>query len=232
MHEYGTTREQMAMVSVKNHKNGALNPKAQFQREITLESVLNAPMEAEPLTVLDSSPVSDGAAALVLCPLDNAKKYTNTPIKIIGSGHATDTLALHNRESITTMKATVIAAKRAYEQSKKSPNDIDVCEVHDCFTIGEIIATEDLGFFKKGEGGKAVEDGRTSLNGEIPVNPSGGLKARGHPIGATGIAQVVEIVTQLRGKAERRQIKDARVGLTQNIGGSGGTAVVHIFEVA
>ncbi|MFA5771914.1 MAG: thiolase domain-containing protein [Thermoplasmata archaeon] len=232
MHEYGTTREQIAAVSVKNHKNGALNPKAQFQREITLESVINAPMEADPLTVLDSSPVSDGAAALVLCPLDKAKKYTNAPIKIIGSGQATDTLALHNRESITTMKAAVIAAKRAYEQSKKSPGDIDVCEVHDCFTIGEIIATEDLGFFKKGEGGKAVEDGRTSLNGEIPVNTSGGLKARGHPIGATGIAQVVEIVTQLRGKAEKRQIKGANIGLTHNIGGSGGTAVVHIFEVA
>jgi acetyl-CoA C-acetyltransferase len=232
MHEYGTTREQMAMVSVKNHKNGAHNPKAQFQREITLESVINAPMEADPLTVLDSSPLSDGAAALVICSLDKAKKYSNIPIKIIGSGQATDTLALHNRESITTMKATVAAAKRAYEQSKKSPANIDICEVHDSFTIGEIIATEDLGFFKKGEGGKALEDGRTSLNGEIPVNTSGGLKARGHPIGATGIAQVVEIVTQLRGKAEKRQVKDAKVGLAHNIGGSGGTAVVHIFEVA
>lgn len=231
MHKYGTTREQLAMVAVKNHHNGSLNPKAQFQSAIKLENVLNAPMVASPLGVFDCAPSSDGAAAVVLCPLARAHEFTSTPIKIIGTGQATDSIALHDREDITTIGSTLAAAERAFKHSNKTPPDIDVAEVHDSFTISEVLAIEDLGFVKKGQGGKAVKEGTTTLEGEIPINPSGGLKARGHPHGATGVAQAVEIVTQLRGKADKRQVPEAKVGLTHNIGGTGGTAVVHIFEV-
>ncbi|HDO19744.1 MAG TPA: thiolase domain-containing protein [Thermoplasmatales archaeon] len=232
MHEYGTTREQLAQVAVKNHENGLLNPEAQFHRKITIEDVINAPMVADPLTLLDCSPISDGAAALILCPLDRAKDYTDKIVKIIGAGQASDSLALHGREDICTFRATVNAARMAYEQAGIKPTDIDVAEVHDCFTIAEILAIEDLGFVKKGEGGKAVEEGRTARDGDIPINPSGGLKAKGHPVGATGVAQVAEIVLQLRGEAGERQIKDARIGLAHNIGGSGASCTVHIMEVA
>ncbi|RLF58600.1 MAG: thiolase domain-containing protein [Thermoplasmata archaeon] len=231
MYEYGTTREQLAMVAVKNHENGLLNPHAQFHRKITVDDVLNSPKVADPLTLLDCSPISDGAAALILAPLDKAKEYTDKIVKIIGSGQASDSLALHGREDICTLKATVEAGKQAYKQAGIEPKDIDVAEVHDCFTIAEILAMEDLGFVKKGEGGKAVEEGRTRIDGDIPINPSGGLKAKGHPVGATGIAQAAEIVLQLRGEADKRQVKDAEIGLTHNIGGSGASCVVHIMEV-
>jgi acetyl-CoA C-acetyltransferase len=230
MHEYGTTREQLADVAVKNHKNGSLNPKAQFQREITRETVIASPMVSSPLRMFDCAPSSDGAAAVVLCPLEQARKYTETPIEIVGSGQASDYLALHHRKDICTMEATKAAAKRAFAMASLTQKDVDIAEVHDNFTISEILAIEDLGFFKKGEGGKATEAGLTGLEGEVAVNTSGGLKARGDPIGATGLAQVVEIVTQLRGKASKRQVKDAQVGLTHNVGGSGATAVVHIFR--
>ena len=231
MYEYGTTREQMAEVAVKNHENGLLNPNAHFHRKITVEDVLNSPKVADPLTLLDCSPISDGAAALILAPLDEARKYTDKIVKIIGSGQASDSLALHGREDICTLRATVEASRQAYKQAGIEPKDVDVAEVHDCFTIAEILAIEDLGFVKKGEGGKAVEEGMTRLDGEIPVNPSGGLKAKGHPVGATGIAQAAEIVLQLRGEAGKRQVKDAEIGLTHNIGGSGASCVVHIMEV-
>lgn len=230
MYEYGTTREQIAEVAVKNHEHGMLNPEAQFHRRITVEDVINAPPVAEPLTVLDSSPISDGAAVLILCPLEKAKKYTDKIVKIKGSGQASDSLALHGRENICTFKSTVVAAKTAYKQAKVQPKDVDVAEVHDCFTIAEILAIEDLGFVKKGEGGKAVEEGVTRLHGSIPVNTSGGLKAKGHPVGATGIAQAAEIVKQLRGEADKRQVPDARIGLAHNIGGSGASCTVHIME--
>jgi len=230
MHEYGTTREQLADVAVKNHRHGSMNPKAQFQREITRETVLSSPMVSSPLRMFDCAPSSDGAAAVVLCPLDVAKKYTDVPIEIVGSGQASDTLALHHRRDICTMDATRAAAKRAFEMARLSQKDVDVAEVHDNFTISEILAIEDLGFFKKGEGGKATEAGLTGIDGEVAVNTSGGLKARGDPIGATGLAQVVEIVNQLRGTAGKRQVKDAQVGLTHNVGGTGATAVVHIFR--
>ena len=230
MHDYGTTKEQLAQVAVKNHKNGALNPNAQYRREITLEQALKATMVAEPLGLLDCSPVTDGAASIVLCAAEKAKKYTDKPIKIIGSGQGSDTLALHSRRDICTLDATVHAAKMAYKQAKVTPKDIDFAEVHDCFTIAEICAIEDLGFVKKGEGGKAIENNITTLDGQIPVNTSGGLKAKGHPVGATGVAQIVEIVEQLRGEADKRQVKDARIGLAHNVGGSGATAVVHILE--
>ncbi len=230
MHVYGTTREQLADVAVKNHKHGSLNPKAQFQRPITREVVLGSPLVASPLRVFDCAPSSDGAAAVVLCPLDQAKKYTEVPVEIIGTGQASDTLSLHDRKDICTMEATRFAAKRAFDMAGITHRDVDVAEVHDNFTISEILALEDLGFFKKGEGGKATEAGITGLEGEIAVNTSGGLKARGDPIGATGLAQAVEIVTQLRGKADKRQVKDAQVGLTHNVGGTGATAVVHLFR--
>ncbi|MBN1676912.1 MAG: thiolase domain-containing protein [Candidatus Thermoplasmatota archaeon] len=230
MHVYGTTREQLADVAVKNHRHGALNPKAQFRREITRETVLGSPMVSSPLRVFDCAPSSDGAAAVVLCALENAKKYTDTPVEIIGSGQASDTLSLHDRKDICTMEATRVAAKRAFDMAKVAQKDVQVAEVHDSFTISEILAIEDLGFFKKGEGGKATEAGLTGLSGQIAVNTSGGLKARGDPIGATGLAQAVEIVAQLRGKADKRQVKDAQVGLTHNVGGTGATVVVHVLR--
>ncbi len=232
MHQHGTTREQIADVAVKNHKHGSLNPKAQFQRPITRETVLGSPMVASPLRVFDCAPSSDGAAAVVLCPLDHAKKYTDLSVEIIGSGQASDTLSLHHRRDITTMDATRVAAERAFKMAGVTQKDVDVAEVHDNFTISEILAIEDLGFFPKGEGGKATEAGKTGLEGEVAVNSSGGLKARGDPIGATGLAQTVEIVTQLRGNAGKRQVKDASVGLTHNVGGTGATVVVHIFRRA
>ena len=230
MHDHGTTREQLAQVAVKNHANGALNPNAQFKREISIDAVINAPPVSYPLGMLDCSPVSDGAATVVLCAAEKAKKYTDTPVKIIASGQASDTLALHGRRDICTFDSTVHAAKMAYKQANIKPKDIDVAEVHDCFTIAEILAIEDLGFVKKGEGGKAIDNKITTLDGEIPVNTSGGLKAKGHPIGATGVAQIAEIVTQLQGTADQRQIKDAKIGLTHNIGGTGASCVVHILE--
>ncbi|KAA0012296.1 MAG: thiolase domain-containing protein [Thermoplasmata archaeon] len=231
MHKYGTTQEQLAMVAVKNHYNGSLNPKAQFKRRISVEDVLKSPMVADPLHLLDCSPISDGAAAAVLAPLEIAKKYTDKPIKISASIQATDTLSLHGRKRFDALPAAQHAAKLAYEKADIKPKDVDVAEVHDCFTIAEIIAIEDLGFVEKGKGGKATEEGLTALDGEIPVNTSGGLKAKGHPVGATGVAQINEIVLQLRGEAGERQVKEAEIGLAHNVGGSGGTAVVHILEV-
>ena len=230
MHEYGTTREQLADVAVKNHKHGSLNPKAQFKREITWETVMGSPMVSSPLRMFDCAPSSDGAAAVVLCPLEQAKKFTEIPIEIIGSGQASDSLSLHHRKDICTMEATKVAAARAFKMANLTHKDVDVAEVHDNFTISEILAIEDLGFFVKGQGGKATEAGLTGLEGEVAVNTSGGLKARGDPIGATGLAQAVEIVTQLRNKAGKRQVKDANIGLTHNVGGTGATAVVHLFR--
>lgn len=231
MHNYGTTRDQLAMVAVKNHKNGALNPNAQFQREITRDTVINATMIADPLTLMDCSPVSDGAACVILCPLEMAKQYTDMLVKILASGAATDNLALHQRDDIASLKAVRLSGERAFKQARLKPENIDVAEVHDCFTIAEICVIEELGFAEKGKGGEFTERGYTTLEGKIPVNTSGGLKAKGHPVGATGVAQVVEIVEQLRGNAGKRQVKDAKIGLTQNMGGSGASSVVHIFSL-
>ncbi|MEM2138561.1 MAG: thiolase domain-containing protein [Candidatus Woesearchaeota archaeon] len=228
MHEYGTTEEQMALVSVKNHKNALKNKYAQFHKEISVQDVLNSPKIADPIKLLDASPISDGSAAVVLASEEIAKKLTDEPIWIIGSGHATDTISLHDREDLLTIKATVEAAKQAYLQAKIEPKDIQVAEVHDCFTIAELLAIEDLGFVKKGESGKFVEDAQTEIGGKIPINPSGGLKAKGHPVGATGIAQAIEAVLQLKGKACNNT--NAEIALTHNVGGSGGSALVHIFK--
>ncbi len=230
MEKYGTTREQLAMVSVKNHKNGAKNPLAQFPFEISVDDVLCSVMVADPLRILDCSPITDGAAALILCPVEKAKELGKPIIKIIGTGHATDTIALAQRKDITWLEATYLAAQQAYAMSGKKPEDIDVLEVHDCFTIAEICVTEAVGYFEKGKGGEAVEKGWTAVEGEKPVNVSGGLKSKGHPVGATGVAQAIEIVKQLRGEAGERQIEKARIGMTQNMGGSGASTLVHVFE--
>lgn len=230
MEKYGTTREQLALVAVKNHLNGSKNPLAQFPFEITVDSVLNSVLIADPLRILDCSPITDGAAAAILCPVEMARKMNKPVVKIIGSGHATDAIALSSRKDLTWLEATYQAGKQAYAMADKKPEDIDVLEVHDCFTIAEICVIEALGIVEKGKGGEAVEDEVTYLEGKIPVNPSGGLKAKGHPVGATGVAQVIEIVKQLRGEAGKRQVKKPKIGMAQNMGGSGGSTVVHIFE--
>jgi acetyl-CoA C-acetyltransferase len=238
MQEYGTTQEQLAAVAVKNHANGLLNPHAQYHMRVSVEDVLASTMVADPLHLYDCSPITDGAAALVLTTVEKARETAKDRpiirpiIKITGSGMATDTIALANRGDLSELSAVRLAGERAYEMAGRKPEDIHVVEVHDCFTIAEIMATEALGFFDRGFGGSAVEQGLTSLQGRIPVNSSGGLKSKGHPVGATGVAQAVEIVTQLRGEAEQRQVEGARVGLAQNMGGSGGSSVVHILEVA
>jgi acetyl-CoA C-acetyltransferase len=189
-------------------------------------------MVADPLHILDCSPITDGAACVVMADLETAKKICKKPIvKITGFGHATDSIALHSRKSLTRLEATIQAAERAYKMAGKKPDDIDFAEVHDCFTIAEIIVIEDLGFFDKGKGGKGAESGETHVGGRIPINPSGGLKSKGHPVGATGVAQAVEIVHQLRGEAGDRQVSGAKTALAQNMGGSGGSTVVHIMEV-
>jgi acetyl-CoA C-acetyltransferase len=233
MHRYGTTRDQLSHVSVKNHRHGAMNPHAQYPFEVKLDQVAKSTMIADPLTILDCSPITDGAAAAILCPLERAKEFTQKPvIKVIGSGHATDTIALHQRKDVTWLSATEKAGERAFEMSGKTHNDIDLLEVHDCFTIAEIVVLESLGFVERGKGGTAAESGMTALGGKLPVNTSGGLKSKGHPVGATGVAQIHELVTQLRGDAGDRQVEGAKVGMAQNMGGTGGSTVVHILEVA
>jgi len=230
MHEYGTTEEMLASVAVKNHANGAHNKYAQFQREITMEQALSAKMVADPLKILDCSPITDGAAALVLAPLDSASSYTEKPIEILASEQASGTLALHDRENLTSIKAAKIAGQNAYKKAGITPKDIGVAEVHDCFTIAEIVATEDLGFFAPGQGGPAAIEGKTKIDGEVAVNTSGGLKATGHPVGATGVKQACEVAWQLRGEGEETQVKDVEYALTHNVGGSGATAVVHLYK--
>lgn len=230
MDRYGTTEEQMAAVAVKNHHNALFNPYAQFHKEITIETVLNSRVIAWPLKLFDCSPISDGAAVIILASENIAKKYTDTPVWIAASAQASDTMALCEREDLTTFRAARMAAEQAYKMAGVEPKNIDVAEVHDCFTIAEIIAYEDLGFCKKGEGGKLIEEGETEIGGRIPVNTSGGLKAKGHPVGATGVAQIVEIVHQLRGEAGKRQVDGAEIGLTHNVGGTGATVTVHILR--
>jgi acetyl-CoA C-acetyltransferase len=230
MAAHGTTVEDLAAVAVKNHAHGALNPKAQFRSRVTSEQVMASAPVADPLRLLHCSPVSDGAAAVLLCPLSRAKEFTDRPVKIRASAMATSSMALADRENIAVLDSVALAGARAYQMAGLRPSDINVAEVHDCFTIAEICAIEALCFVPTGKGGAAARSGETALGGRLPVNTSGGLKSKGHPVGATGIAQAIEIVEQLRGEAGERQVKDAGIGLTQNMGGSGASAVVHIFE--
>ena len=247
--KHGTDWDQLASVTIKNHRNGALNPKAQFQSEIMaiaqklgeregrtfrnemefLRSDLN-PTIASPLRLFDCCPISDGAAAVILVSNDVARQYTDTPIKVAGMGQASDTIALHSRLDFTTLRAAVKASEDAYKMAAAIPKDIQVADVHDCFTIAEIIATEDLGFFPKGQGGNAAEEGRTALNGEVPINPDGGLKAKGHPVGATGVAMAYEMFKQLRGQAGKHQVMGAETGLTHNVGAAGASVTVQVFR--
>lgn len=230
--KYGLTLEQLSHVSVKNHANGALNPDAQYPFTVTLEGVMTSTMVADPLRLLHCSPITDGAAAIILCSAELAlTQFKNHPSVIIkGSGQATDTIALHSRDDLTYLKAVDISAQRAYKMAGLTPKDIDFAEVHDCFAIAEIMVTEALGFFDRGTGGIAAENGVTARQGAKPINTSGGLKSKGHPVGATGVAQIIEISRQLWGEAGARQLKDPRYGLAQNMGGSGGSSVVHILE--
>ena len=230
MHAYGTTQEQMAQVAVKNHYHGSLNPKAHMQKEITLETVMTSRCVAWPLKLYDCSLITDGASCIILAKPELAAKYTDQPVQVVGSGQASDTIGLYERKSLTSLSATILAAKTAYEMADVRPEQISLAEVHDCFTFAELMAYEDLGFCKPGEGGKLVESGQTRLGGLIPINTSGGLKAKGHPVGATGTAQAYEVYLQLTNQAGKRQVKDAKIGLTHNVGGSGATAAVHIYR--
>ncbi len=256
MHRFGATPESFMRVGMKNHENGALNDKAQFGS--TIRSVMDGkiakaeakgyplpawedeiaflkderanPTIAWPMRLFDCSPISDGAAAVLLVSEEIARQFSEAPLYIIGSGQASD-VALHDRKNLTSLSAAQLAAQEAYTMAGVSPADIQLAEVHDCFTIAEVIATEDLGFFAAGGGYRAAEAGETALRGSQPVNTSGGLKSKGHPVGASGIGQVIEIWKQLRGQAGERQVSgNPTLGLTHNVGGTGQTCVVHIFE--
>jgi len=229
MHQYGTTREHLAAVAVKNHQNGAKNPLAHMRKVITMEQALNGKPIAEPLTVYDCSLISDGAAAVLIAPLDRASEFTDKPARVLGIAQTSDNVALDEKEDITTFRAVRTSAEKAYKMGGVKPADIQFAEVHDCFTIAEIVAIEDLGFIEKGQGGPYTLAGRTCIQGERPVNTSGGLKSKGHPVGATGVGQICDVVQQLRGEAGERQAKRHSIGLAQNLGGSGATSVVTIL---
>lgn len=230
MQRYGLTREELAAVPIKNHKHSVHNPYAQYPFEIDLKAVLKSAPVADPLRLLDCSPITDGAAAIILAPLEIAKNFTDKPIKIKGIGAATGPIALHDHKDLTRLDAVKLSAERAYKAAGVGPNDIQFAEVHDCFSIAEIIVAEELGFFDYGTAGKAIAEGQATYGGKVVINPSGGLKAKGHPVGATGVAQLVEATLQLQGRAGKRQIEGAVLGMTQNMGGSGGSSVVHILE--
>jgi acetyl-CoA C-acetyltransferase len=230
LEQYDAPRESLGKVAVKNHKNGVDNPNAQFRKEVDLETVLNSPLVADPLRLYDFCPITDGSAALLLCPEDVAAEYADEYAVISGVAGATDTHVVHERADPTTMGGVVESSKKAYERADRSPEDIDVAELHDMFTILEVLQFEDLGFAEKGEGWRAVEEGRTTRDGELPVNTSGGLKSKGHPLGASGVAQAVEIYEQLLGEAGARQV-DADVGLACNVGGFGNCVTTTIMEV-
>jgi acetyl-CoA C-acetyltransferase len=238
MEKYGITREHLVAVALKNQEMGTRNPYAHVEMALSKDgiydnpaAVVNNPVIADPLHLYDACPVSDGSAALVLCPLEKLKNPAKPPVLIAGFGQATDTQTLQERDDPTDLKAVTLAAQQAFERAKLKPSDIHVAELHDAFTILEIAESEHVGFFKKGEGGKAALAGKTRLGGQIPINLSGGLKARGHPVGATGVAQVVDIVYQLRHELpENRQVKNAKNGLTVNFGGFGNNVTAFVLR--
>lgn len=230
---YGLTEEDLAFVAVKNHYHASFNPKAHFRFLVTAEAVMESSYIAYPLKLLDCSPISDGVSCVVLGEEETVKKKHQKPVWILASSVASDSLSLTEREDLTLLKASFLAAKKAYSGAGIEPKEVDVAEVHDCFTIAEIMALEDLGFFERGKAAEAVKKGKLTLGTaeRLVVNTSGGLKACGHPIGATGVKQIVEVVEQLRGRAGKRQVEKAKVGLTHNVGGSGAIAVVHLLAI-
>ena len=234
METFGTTLEQVAKISVKNHHNGCLNPYSQFQKEVTVEEVLSSRMICDPITLLQCCPTSDGAAAAILCSSSLARRYTSHMITIAASVLRTGNF-LYTQEDFTFSDLTANVAKKAYEMANVGPEDIDLCELHDAFAINELLHYEELGFCSRGEGGILIEKGETEIGGKIPVNTSGGLLSKGHPLGATGVAQIAEIVWQLRGKAGKRQVKNPKVGLAHLVGGAvtdieNGACTVHIIK--
>ena len=229
MHQYGTTREHLAAVAVKNHANGALNPEAHMRKVITMEQALNARPVAEPLGLYDCSLISDGAAAVLLIAADRARDFVEKPVQILGVAQASDFVALDQKPDITTFPAVRRAAEKAFAMAGVTPRDIQFAEVHDCFSIAEIVALEDLGFVERGCGGPYEASGATSRTGEKPINASGGLKSKGHPVGATGVAQICDVVAQIRCEAGDMQLKRNSLGLAQNLGGSGASCVVSIL---
>lgn len=237
MEKYGVTREHLSMVAIKNQTNGLLNPYAHIQMKITMEGILshpqshiNSPVVADPIHLYDCCPVSDGAAAVLLTTEEIANKLKKPLVTIDGIGQATDTHTLQERSDPTDLKAVTLASEQAFKMAGIKPKDIDVAELHDAFTILEIAESEHAGFFPKGEGAKALERGETQIGGKLPINPSGGLKARGHPVGATGVAQVVELVWQLRGEAGERQVKGAANGFSLNFGGFGNNVLAFVLR--
>ncbi len=237
MEKYGVTREHLSMVAIKNQTNGLLNPYAHIQMKITMEGILehpqahiNSPVVADPIHLYDCCPVSDGAAAVLLTTEEIANKLKKPVVTIDGVGQATDTHTLQERSDPTDLKAVTLASEQAFKMAGIKPKDIDVAELHDAFTILEIAESEHAGFFPKGEGAKALERGETQIGGKLPINPSGGLKARGHPVGATGVAQVVELVWQLRGEAGERQVKGAANGFSLNFGGFGNNVLAFVLR--
>ncbi|PWU01167.1 MAG: acetyl-CoA acetyltransferase [Terriglobia bacterium] len=232
MYEFGTRKEHLAAVAVKNHAAGALNPDAHMRKTITIEQALAGKPVAEPLNLYDCSLISDGAAAVILAPLERAAEFTEKPVRVLGIAQASDHVALDRKEDITTFPAVRMAGEKAYRMAGVSPQEVEFAELHDCFTIAEIIATEDLGFVKRGCGGPYAMEGHTSLTGERPINTSGGLKSKGHPVGATGVAQICDLVQQIRCEAGPRQVARHSLGLAENLGGSGATCVVSILGAA
>jgi acetyl-CoA C-acetyltransferase len=232
MHEFGTTREDLARVAVHAHEMGSKNPLAHYRNKLSLAQVMDAGPVAEPLGVLDCAPLSDGAAAVVLGPMELARQHTDSPIRIAASQVACDTMAVQHRQDVTRLDSTVVAARRAFEQARRAPADVQVAEIHDAYTISALVSLEDLGFVEKGRAGPEFASGRFGPGGKTVVNTSGGLKAQGRPFGAVGVAQVVELVRQLRGEAKDRQVPGANLGLAQDVGGTGATSVVHLLERA
>jgi len=230
LNEFDATEEDLASVAVKNHENGILNPKAHLRKKITIDDVMSSPVVASPLKLYDCCPFSDGASSVILCNENFAKEHSKDYVKVIGSGRGGSPAALQGREHLTTIPSTKIAAADAYKMAGITAKDVDFAEVHDCFTVAEVVDTEDLGFFEKGKGATAARQGETKLNSTISINPSGGLKSKGHPIGATGVGQVVEVFEQLTDNAGERGVNDAKIGLTQNFGATGASCAVHIFQ--
>ncbi|MCC6039510.1 MAG: thiolase domain-containing protein [Thermofilum sp.] len=231
MKKYGVRQEDIAYFAVHDHKYAVNNPLAQYPRPITLDEVMKSPLVADPIHLLESAPIGDGSAALVLCSEEKLKALgKDVHLEIAGSAVATDVFSLHERADPTTLLATVKAARKAFSMASIEPKDVDVLEVHDAFTVLGVIHLEDMGFAKKGEGWRLLKEGQLEKDGDLPTNTMGGLKARGHPVGATGIYQVYEITLQLRGEAGKNQVPDPEVGVAQNVGGVGGTVAVHVVR--